>query len=145
MGRFIFAGTLAMIVFYLITTKIILQPVRALRETADRVRAGNTSVRSDLKTGDEFEQLAEAFNSMLSNLDEQQTLLRGINKSLDLRLNELSERNTALYDAARLKGEFIANVSHELRTPLNSIIGFAEILQDTTYLEAESGSSGVDP
>ncbi len=144
-GAGIFAGSLAMIVFYLITTKIILQPVRALRETAERVRAGNTSVRSDLKTGDEFEQLAEAFNSMLSNLDEQQTLLRGINKSLDLRLNELSERNTALYDAARLKGEFIANVSHELRTPLNSIIGFAEILQDTTHLESESGTPGVDP
>lgn len=138
-GAGIFAGSLAMIVFYLITTKIILHPVRALRETAERVRAGNTSVRSDLKTGDEFEQLAEAFNSMLSNLDEQQTLLRGINKSLDLRLNELAERNTALYDAARLKGEFIANVSHELRTPLNSIIGFAEILQDTTQQDAESG------
>ncbi|MBL8746723.1 MAG: HAMP domain-containing histidine kinase [Phycisphaerae bacterium] len=130
-GAGVFAGSLAMIVFYLITTRIILQPVRALRETADRVRAGNTSVRSDLKTGDEFEQLAGAFNSMLANLEEQQTRLRGINKSLDLRLNELSERNTALYDAARLKGEFIANVSHELRTPLNSIIGFAEILQDT--------------
>lgn len=138
-GAGIFAGSLAMIVFYLITTKIILHPVRALRETAERVRAGNTSVRSDLKTGDEFEQLAEAFNSMLSNLEEQQTLLRGINKSLDLRLNELAERNTALYDAARLKGEFIANVSHELRTPLNSIIGFAEILQDTTQQDAESG------
>lgn len=139
LGAGVFAGSLAMIVFYLITTKIILQPVRALRETADRVRAGNTSVRSDLKTGDEFEQLAGAFNSMLSDLEEQQSRLRGINKSLDLRLNELSERNTALYDAARLKGEFIANVSHELRTPLNSIIGFAEILQDTVRIEHDAG------
>ncbi len=142
-GAGVFAGSLAMIVFYLITTKIILHPVRALRETAERVRAGNTSVRSDLKTGDEFEHLAGAFNSMLSNLEEQQTLLRGINKSLDLRLNELAERNTALYDAARLKGEFLANVSHELRTPLNSIIGFAEILQDLANADAEQ--PGTDP
>jgi signal transduction histidine kinase len=143
-GAGVFAGVLAMIVFYLITTKIILQPVRVLRETADRVRDGNTSVRSDLRTGDEFEQLAGAFNSMLSNLEEQQTRLRGINKSLDMRLNELTERNTALFDAARLKGEFLANVSHELRTPLNSIIGFAEILQDLARLDAESGSADAE-
>lgn len=143
-GAGVFSGVLAMIVFYLITTKLILQPVRVLRETADLVREGNISVRSDLKTGDEFEQLAGAFNSMLSNLEEQQTRLRGINTSLDMRLNELTERNTALYDAARLKGEFLANVSHELRTPLNSIIGFAEIMQDLQHAEAESGAADTE-
>lgn len=140
----VFAGSLAILVFYLITTKIILQPVRALRETADRVRAGNIAVRSDLKTGDEFEQLAGAFNSMLADLEEQQAMLRGINKSLDIRLNELAERNTALYDAARVKGEFLANVSHELRTPLNSIIGFAEILKETLASEGETSGGDAD-
>ncbi len=136
------AGGLAVLVFYLITKKIILHPVRALRETAERVREGNLTIRSDLKTGDEFEQLAGAFNSMLANLEDQQQLLRGINRSLDMRLNELAERNTALYEAARLKGEFLANVSHELRTPLNSIIGFAEILQEIARHDENSIDSG---
>ncbi len=136
------AGTLAVLVFYVITKRIILQPVRALRETAERVREGDLTIRSGLKTGDEFEQLAGAFNSMLANLEEQQQLLRGINRSLDMRLNELAERNTALYEAARLKGEFLANVSHELRTPLNSIIGFAEILQEVA--RHDEGATGAD-
>ena len=140
------AGVLAVLVFYLITTRLILGPVRALKETADTIKAGNPHARADIRTGDEFEQLSEAFNSMLENLGAQQTQLRGINKSLDLKLTELAERNVALYEAARLKGEFLANISHELRTPLNSIIGFAEILQEFARADearvAEAGPDG---
>lgn len=136
------AGVIAVLVFYFITTRIILSPVRALKRTADTVRAGNLQVRSELRTGDEFEQLSEAFNSMLADLTEQQQLLRGINRSLDLRLNELAERNSALFEAARVKGEFLANISHELRTPLNSIIGFAEILQD---IAAQDEANATEP
>ncbi len=57
---------------------------------------------------------------------------------MDLRLNELAESNVALYEAAKVKGEFLANVSHELRTPLNSILGFAELLRDLARADAES-------
>jgi signal transduction histidine kinase len=124
------ATVLALLVFFLITNRIILGPVRVLRETAETIQAGRIHARSTIRTGDEFQQLAEAFNKMLETLASQQDQLRGINRSLDLKLAELSERNSALYEAARVKGEFLANISHELRTPLNSIIGFAEILQD---------------
>lgn len=130
------AGLLALVVFYLITSRIILSPVRTLRDTAQAVRLGGLNARAQITTGDEFEQLGEAFNSMLEDLGDQQTQLRAINRSLDLKLTELSERNTALYEAARLKGEFLANISHELRTPLNSIIGFGEILQDIANADA---------
>ncbi len=139
------AGALAVLVFYLITTRIVLSPVRALRDTAVVVEAGNLHVRSEIRTGDEFEQLSDAFNSMLATLAEQQGQLRGINRSLDLKLTELAERNVALYEAARLKGEFLANISHELRTPLNSIIGFAEILQEIVGAELEAGDGEAQP
>lgn len=137
------AASLAMLVFYVITTKLILRPVRALRDTAERVTSGDISIRSDVATGDEFEELASTFNATLNNLETQQQQLRGINKSLDMRVSELSERNTALYEAARLKGEFLANISHELRTPLNSIIGFAELLQDTLQQDAEAAAASA--
>jgi len=139
------AGALAFLVFYVITTRIILSPVRALRDTTELVRAGNLNVRSDIRTGDEFEQLSEAFNSMLANLGEQQAQLRGTNRSLDLKLVELAEINVGLHEAARMKGEFLARISHELRTPLNSIIGFAEILQDLAQSETDHPERSGDP
>lgn len=127
---------LAVMVFYLITTRLILSPVRELKETAERVREGDTTIRAEIQTGDEFEELGETFNQMLEAVTASQQQLRAINASLDLKVNELAERNVALFESNKLKGEFLANVSHELRTPLNSIIGFAELLQE--QLERDS-------
>lgn len=136
---------LAVLVFYLITHKIILGPVRALKETAERVRDGDLSIRSDISTGDEFEELAETFNLMVGEVQRSQEQLRSINAALDLKLNELAASNTALFEAARVKGEFLASVSHELRTPLNSIIGFAELLLDIARAESEAAAREGKP
>ncbi|MBX3407935.1 MAG: HAMP domain-containing histidine kinase [Phycisphaeraceae bacterium] len=134
---------LAVLVFYLITNRLILGPVRALKDTAEMVREGDVGVRSEIRTGDEFEELGETFNQMLEALSSTQEQLRAMNRSLDLRVNELAERNVALYEANKLKGEFLANVSHELRTPLNSIIGFTELLIEAADKEAEAGDDST--
>lgn len=125
------AFILATLVFYLITNKLILRPVRELRQVAEQVSAGNHDVRSTIATGDEFEDLARAVNAMLAHLETSRLELETINKSLDTRLGELAELNVRLFEANKLKNHFLANVSHELRTPLTSIIGFAELLRES--------------
>ncbi len=134
----------ALVVFATITSKLIISPVLSLQRTAEEVRDGNLSVRSHIETGDEFEELAETFNLMLTELVRQQDQLRGANAAMDIKLTELAEANVALFESARLKGEFLASVSHELRTPLNAIIGFAELLLEIARTEIAESNIGED-
>lgn len=134
---------LAVLVFYLITSILILEPVRELKQTAELVVDGELGARSQIATGDEFEELGKAFNAMMEHIQRSQDQLRSINAALDLKVGELANANVALFESAKLKGEFVANVSHELRTPLNSTIGFAELLMEIAQAEAAAGDDST--
>ncbi len=152
----LFSGLSAILAFYIITQRIILQPVRSLREAAEQLQVPEydsdeiihlkgdeqdddseldtwmkaIELTGQINTGDEYEQLAVAFNHMITRLKTAHEELRKNYMALDNRLGEMEARNIALYESNKLKSEFLANVSHELRTPLNAIIGFAEILHE---------------
>ncbi|MDP7029319.1 MAG: HAMP domain-containing sensor histidine kinase [Phycisphaerales bacterium] len=131
------AGVLAVIVFWFILFRLIFSPVRRLRRVVDRVGEGQIDARSDVRTGDEFEELSKGLNEMLDSLDEARSRLEQMNENLDLKVSELAEANIGLWESSRFKSEFLANVSHELRTPLNSIIGFADLLREELASEQE--------
>jgi signal transduction histidine kinase len=124
----IVTAILAMVSSYMIVRYIIVKPVKHLRDVSDAIAAGRLNIRSQIQTGDEFEDLSHAFNRMLHNLVAMQQELRDVNNDLDHKVDELAQANMALYEMNRLKSDFLATMSHELRTPLNSIIGFSEVL-----------------
>lgn len=113
---------------YLIVRYVIVKPVKHLKDVSDAISAGQLNVRSEIQTGDEFEDLSHAFNRMIRTLVSMQDQLRRVNADLDRKVDELAQANMALYQSNKLKDDFLATVSHELRTPLNSILGFSEVL-----------------
>ena len=114
---------------WLIVRYVIVKPLEHLRDVTVEVGQGRMDVRSELHTGDEFEELSRSFNRMLRHLLDTQVALQGANEDLDRKVDEQGQLNLKLHEMNQLKSEFLANMSHELRTPLNSIIGFSEILE----------------
>ncbi|HBE66711.1 MAG TPA: two-component sensor histidine kinase [Planctomycetaceae bacterium] len=121
-------------VVHWVVRRLVLRPLAHLKGVSEAISAGKTDLRAKIETGDEFKELAEAFNRMLRHMTESQSKLQGLNEELDVRIDQLAQANLNLFEANRLKSDFLANMSHELRTPLNSIIGFSEVLADIPAL-----------
>ncbi|NOZ39971.1 MAG: HAMP domain-containing protein [Planctomycetes bacterium] len=126
---------LAMVALYAIVRYVIVKPLRHLRDVSNAIRQGEVDKRATIHTGDEFEELGEAFNRMLRQLLRQQDELRVVNTELDGKIDEMAHANMRLFEMNQLKSDFLATVSHELRTPLNSIIGFSDLLEGGEGLE----------
>ncbi len=89
-------------------------PLEKLRKTTEVIESGDFSVTAEEKGNDEFTLLAKSFNSMISKINEQMTVLE-----------QEAERKQMLVD----------NMAHELRTPLTSIQGYAEYLEKANTTE----------
>ena len=53
---------------YLIIRYVVVKPVKHLKAVSDAIVAGQLNVRSEIHTGDEFEDLSDAFNRMVRHL-----------------------------------------------------------------------------
>lgn len=124
----IITAFLAMLAAYAIVRYVIVKPVLHLKEVSDAITRGDLEQRADIRTGDEFEELSQAFNRMLRHLTTVQEDLQKLNRGFESKVDELARVNLRLYEMNNLKNEFLATMSHELRTPLNSILGFSDVL-----------------
>src|SRR5262249_43415007 len=86
----IITAFLAMAAAFKITQYVIVKPVLHLKEVSDAISRGNLDRRADIRTGDEFEELSQAYNRMLRHLVAVQEELRQVNTTLDGKVDELA-------------------------------------------------------
>ena len=100
----------------------LVKPVNRLsRAMLDVAESGDYSGRLPSWTQDEFGQLTDSFNSLLTQLEAN-------DRALHRAMSDLVEARDAAQTANVLKSQFLANMSHEIRTPLNGVLAMAEIM-----------------
>jgi two-component system NtrC family sensor kinase len=99
----------------------VVKPVRLLERGVTRVARGDFEHRLDIKSGDEIESFANAYNEMAGKLNEMYGDLA----------NQVNERSRQLVRSERLAGVgfLAAGVAHEINNPLASIAFCSEALE----------------
>lgn len=111
----LFGVGLAVVVSLLLARRMT-HPIQALQAGAAQIGTGDLAHRIDVRTGDEVEALAEAFNRMA--------------EALQARIEELKRAQDEALRKTRLAalGEIAAVVAHETRNPLGAISNCMQIL-----------------
>jgi two-component system NtrC family sensor kinase len=115
-----------------LTTGLMLRPVRKLIASAERLRQGNFDEPLPVTSADEVGRLARSFNAMAAAIQERERKLEERSEQLEETLAELRSSQAALIRSERLAtiGQMAAQIAHEVRNPLNALGLNAELLGD---------------
>jgi len=123
---------LTIMTLFFLLRQVVIKPVNDLKGMATEISNGNLQARVHLDTGDEFESLGQAFNTMGQRLAENREIME---EKISQATRELSDANRELQQLDQLKTDFIADMSHELRSPVTAIKGGLDYLKRTIHKE----------
>ncbi len=95
--------------------------VKSLVAGAETIAMGNLDQRVEIRSGDEFQELAETFNAMAAAL-----------KRRDEQLREQAARKVMESERLALVGQLAAGVAHEINNPLTGIVTYSQLLLERT-------------
>jgi signal transduction histidine kinase len=96
---------------YLLIRKFIRVPLSHTVAATKAIAEGDLSRRVDIRSGDEFGELAESFNTMAQSIEEK-------TRELEETTHNLEVANGELRGLDKVKDNIIRDVSHELKSPL---------------------------
>jgi len=110
-----------------------IRPLNQLLDKTQAIASGNMEVHIPKSQRlDVIGRLQNSFATMLRYLNFHMGSVRYTTEQTKLRNEELERATRIAKEADKQKTTFIQNVSHQIRTPLNIIMGFAQVLSDTS-------------
>ena len=110
-----------------------IRPLNELFEKTQSIAAGNMEVViPKTESKDVVGRLQNSFATMLQSLNFHMGSVKYTSEQARQRNEELEKATLLAKEAEHQKTIFIQNVSHQIRTPLNIIMGFAQVLRDTS-------------
>ena len=124
----------AMIWAYIYSTKVIINPIKKMKSVMLIAGDGNLTIKSDIKTKDEFGELGKSFNDMINHQEEMVKSVSGASGQL----NEASEQMAAsLEELSATTQELSATIStiaEDTDNQNKSIVDISEVLVQLSSL-----------